>query len=439
MNKTVPTLGTISTLSIGIGGMVGGGIFATTGLAVELTKGAAPIAFIVSGIVALLTSYSYLKMTLRYPSEGGTVEFLNRGFGTGIVTGATNILLCFSYVVLVAIYAHALGSYASSFFPVEEREFWSHVFLSGSLVSLALLNAIAGRYVVNSENALNLIKMAVLVLFICWGIFTPIEWDRFAPENFVGPVAIASGAMVVFFNYEGFELIANTAREIKNPKRSLPIAYVGGVLLVIAVYVLIAVVTVGHLSFAEIAADRNQVLAAVANRMVGSTGHIMIAAAAVLACGSAINATLYSSGRITYTVARSGQLPKELEREIRGAPLEGMIIFTVLALIIGNFVPLNAIATMGSAGFLFVFMAVNAANFRLAKETQSRRWISALGGLSCGVALVVLCIQVDENPATRNQLWILLAMVILSLGIEIIYRSITGRTIRLHRPRKTPK
>jgi amino acid transporter len=92
-------LGTFSTVSIGIGGMVGGGIFAVTGLTVEVTKGAAPIAFLIAGIVALLTSYSYLKLTLRFPGEGGTVEFLNRAFGGGIVTGAANILLLLSYVV----------------------------------------------------------------------------------------------------------------------------------------------------------------------------------------------------------------------------------------------------------------------------------------------------------------------------------------------------
>ena len=73
--------------------MVGGGIFAVTGLTVEVTKGAAPIAFLIAGLVALLTSYSYLKLTLRFPGEGGTVEFLNRAFGDGIVTGAANILL----------------------------------------------------------------------------------------------------------------------------------------------------------------------------------------------------------------------------------------------------------------------------------------------------------------------------------------------------------
>ncbi len=435
MNKQEKTLGTFSTLSIGIGGMVGGGIFATTGLAVQLTKGAIPIAFIVSGIVALLTSYSYLKLTLCYPSEGGTVEFLNRGFGTGILTGASNILLCFSYVVLVAIYAYALGSYAASFFPKDQHNFWRHVFLSGSLVLLAVLNVFGGSLVIRSENALNLIKMIALAVFIVVGLCLPITWPRLEPESFVGPVAIVSGAMIVFFNYEGFELIANAAQEVKDPKRSLPIAYVGGVLLVMGFYVLIGVVTVGHLSFSEIADVSSHALAVVAARLLGPVGHAMIAIAAVLACGSAINATFYSSGRLTYTVARSGELPQELERKIRGVPLEGMIVFAVLALILANFVPLAAIATMGSAGFLFIFLAVNLANVRLARETQSQRWISMLGALSCAAALVVLCLEVDENPATRNQMWILIGMVGLSLAIEIVYRAISGRSIQL-RPRR---
>lgn len=435
MSRPAPTLGTLSIFSIGLGGMIGGGIFGTTGLAIELTKGAVPIAFILSGIVALLTGYSYLKMTLRYPGEGGTVEFLNRGFGTGILTGATNILLCLSYVVLVAIYASALGDYAAGFFPKGEQEFWSHAILSGSLVALALLNMFAGRYVVKSENALNLAKMIALAVFIVVGLCSPIDWHRFEPVNFVGPAAIASGAMIVFFNYEGFELIANASREVKDPKRSLPVAYIGGVLLVMVVYVLIALVTLGHLDFAEIAANRDQALAVAADRLMGSGGHVMIAVAAVLACGSAINATLYSSGRLTYTVARSGELPKELERSYRGVPLEGMVLFTVLALILANFVPLNAIATMGSAGFLFIFMAVNIANVRLAKETQSIRWISVAGAVTCGVALIMLCIQVEENPATRNQMWILLVMVGLSFGIEVVYRKVSGRSIHLRSSR----
>ena len=109
-------IGTLSALSIGIGGMVGGGIFAVTGLTVELTRGAAPVAFVVAGTVALLTAFSYWRLSLRYPSDGGTVEFINVAFGPGMLTGALNILLCLSYVILLAIYAYAFGAMARASF-----------------------------------------------------------------------------------------------------------------------------------------------------------------------------------------------------------------------------------------------------------------------------------------------------------------------------------
>ncbi|TYK67050.1 APC family permease [Colwellia echini] len=429
MQTQEKTLGTFSTFSIGIGGMVGGGIFATTGLAIQLTQGAAPIAFIVAGIVALLTSYSYLKLTLRYPSEGGTVEFINRGLGQGIFSGAANILLCFSYVTLIAIYAHALGNYAASFIPPDQVEFWRHTFLSFALIALTLLNVFGGSAVIKSENTLNIIKMLILFLLIAVGLYVPNDWQRLSTDNYVGSMAIISGAMIVFFNYEGFELIANSAKEVKNPKRSLPIAYIGGVLTVIAVYILIAVVTIGHLSFLEIASVSNHALTAVANYLMGPTGHVLIVIAAVVACGSAINATLYSAGRLTATIANTGELPTELERKIKGQPLEGMLIFSALALIIANFVPLGAIATMGSAGFLTIFMIVNYSNAKLAKDTQSKAWISVLGALCCGASLVLLGMEVDENPATENQLWIVVGTIVLSFLLEGIYRWNTKRKV----------
>ena len=221
-------LGTLSTLSIGIGGMVGGGIFAVTGLTIEVTKGGAPIAFLIAGIVALLTSYSYLKLTLRYPGEGGTVDFLNRGFGGGIITGAANILLLMSYVVLVAVYAYAFGSYGGGFFPDSDRDFWRHVLSSGVIVGLLIVNVFAANLVLRSENWFNVVKMLLLTAFVVAGLLTPMEWTRLGPENYVTPMGLVSGAMLIFLNYEGFELIANASKDVANPKRSLPIAYVGG-------------------------------------------------------------------------------------------------------------------------------------------------------------------------------------------------------------------
>jgi amino acid transporter len=424
-------LGTFSTLSIGIGGMVGGGIFAVTGLTVDVTKGAAPIAFLIAGIVALLTSYSYLKLTLRFPGEGGTVEFLNRAFGPGIVTGASSILLLLSYVVLLAVYAYAFGSYGANFFPGQDRGFWLHLLISAAIVGLVVVNVFGANLVVRSENVFNLVKMLLLAAFVVGGFLTPMEWSRLGPENFVTPLGLVAGAMLIFLNYEGFELIANASRDIADPKRSLPIAYIGGVLIVIAIYVLIVVVVVGHLGFAEISKFSDNVLSVAAQDSMGRAGYIAIAIAALMATSSAINATYYGTGRLAYIIARSGELPKTMERTMRGQHLEGTLITAFLALVIANFVPLEAIATMGSAGFLLLFMAVNIANVRLAHDTGARAWISAVAALSTAVALIVLCVKVDENPATRNHLWILLGMILASFGIELAYRGITGREIHL--------
>lgn len=429
--KDEAKLGTFSTLSIGIGGMVGGGIFAVTGLAVEVTRGAAPIAFLIAGVVALLTSYSYLKLTLRFPGEGGTVEFLNRAFGGGVVTGAANILLLLSYVVLLAIYAYAFGSYGAGFFPEEQRELWLHVLTSAVIVVLVVVNVFGADLVVRSENAMNAAKMVLLAAFVVAGLLTPMEWTRLGVDNFVSPLGLVAGAMLIFLNYEGFELIANASNDVADPQRSLPIAYIGGVLIVIAIYVLIVVVLIGHLGFSEVARVSDHGLSVAAEDIMGRVGYFAIVVAALLATSSAINATFFSTGRMAYIVAKSGELPSEIERSIRGRHLEGTLITAALGLIIANLVPLEAIATMGSAGFLLLFMGVNVACLCLARETGARVWVCGPAAISTGVALVVLCVQVAENPATEHHLWILLAMIALSFGIEITYRRITGRQIRL--------
>jgi amino acid transporter len=162
--------------------------------------------------------------------------------------------------------------------------------------------------------------------------------------------------MLVFLNYEGFELIANASRDVADPERSLPVAYIGGVLIVIATYVLIVMVVVGHVSFTAVAQASDTALSVAAQDMMGRTGYVAIAIAALLATSSVVNATFYSTGRLTCIVARAGQLPEELERSIRGQHFESILVTAVLVLVlvIANLVPLEAIATMGSAGFLLL-------------------------------------------------------------------------------------
>ena len=255
------------------------------------------------------------------------------------------------------------------------------------------------------------------------------EWSRLDPVGAVAPVALIAGSMLIFLNYEGFELIANASKDVANPGRTLPIAYIGGVLIVIVLYVLISGVVLGHMTLAQIDAHTATALSAAGREILGTAGYLAIVVAAVMATSSAINATFYSTGRLAYVIAKTGELPKELERSIRNEHSEGAIICAALALGVANFVPLAAIATMGSAGFLIIFLFVNIASVRLAGKTGARAWISGLAAFSTAGALVALCWKVAENPATRNHLWILAGMIAAAILIEVVYRIATGRKI----------
>ncbi|WP_198034088.1 APC family permease [Acidihalobacter ferrooxydans] len=323
MAKTCPPktpLGTGALLSIGVGGMIGGGIFAVTGLTIELTRGAAPIAFAIAGVVALLTAWSYLKLTLRYPSSGGTVEYLNRAFGPGVLTGALNILLCLSYVILLAIYAYAFGSYGAQLF--DGGPLARHLLASGILITLAVLNFLGPHLVIRSENSFNILKLILLVGFIVAGLTLPGEPARLAPAHWVAPLPLLAGAMIIFLNYEGFELIANAAPQATNPRRSLPVAYLGGVAIVLLMYMGIAAAVLLHLGFGAVAAHRDDVLSAAAQQLLGHGGAVAVIIAALAATASAINATFYGSGRLTYLIAKYGELPAEFEHNIRNQPVE---------------------------------------------------------------------------------------------------------------------
>ena len=128
-------------ISIGIGGMVGGGIFAVLGLAVALAKGGTPISFLIAGFIALVTSYSYVKLSLAYPDRGGTVKFINQGFGIGIFSGGINNLLWVSYIIMLALYASAFGSYAPNLLELTgDKILDTHIYASAIILLATTIN-----------------------------------------------------------------------------------------------------------------------------------------------------------------------------------------------------------------------------------------------------------------------------------------------------------
>ena len=422
-------IGYWAVVAIGIGGMVGGGIFAVLGLAVVLAGGGTPVAFALAGFVAAVTSYSYAKLSVRYPDEGGTVTFLNQAFGSGRVTGSLNVLLWISYLVTLALYAFACGNYGATFFS-SNHVIWKHVILSAAIIGFTLINVSGATFVGRAEKAIVGIKLAILMFVGVAGLWF-IDCQRLAPSTWTKPIPLIAGGMIIFVAYEGFELIANTANDVMNPKKTLPRAYYSAVGFVIFLYIIIALVTVGNLPLAKIAAAQDYALAAAARPFLGHFGFVLIAVAALLATCSAINATLYGSARISYIIARDGELPRQLEKTTKKnpMPLEGLVITCVLSLLIANLFQIERISTMGSAGFLLIFAMVNFSNVRLYKETGSKRWLSAVGAAVCLFALGALICQTAVT-APRNIL-VLVVMLGGAVLIEVIYRAITGREIRV--------
>lgn len=413
-------------MAIGVGGMVGGGIFAVLGLSVSMARGGTPVAFLLAGLVALVTSYSYAKLSLAFPSRGGTVEFINRSFGPGPVTGSLNVLLWISYVVMLALYAYAFGGYGASFVGSGQHALLRRILASAVVLVLTGLNAAGARAVGRAETWIVGAKIAILGLFV--GVGTAgVSPGSLAPDHWAPAVPLVAGGMMVFLAYEGFELIANTAADVDDPERTLPRSYFASVGFVIVLYVLVSAVAVGNLSPERIAAASDYALAEAARPFLGNAGFALVAIAALLSTGSAINATLYGASRVSYIIAKEGELPAVLEEKVWNRPLEGLLLTAALTLLLVNVLDLSSISVMGSAGFLVVFAAVNASGWRLAERCGARRWLCAAGVVSTLGALAALIWQTARETPTR--LLVLAAMVTVAVAVELAYRGLSGKRL----------
>jgi len=408
--------------SIGVGGMIGGGIFAVLGLTILLAKGGAPLSFIFAGIIALLTSYSYAKLSVRYPSEGGTVEFLVRAFGNNLFTAYLNTLLLASYVIMLSLYSYAFGSYASALFLGYELELAKKIFIVIVISFFTFLNFLGAYISGKAEDIMVFMKVGILLLFSGLGFITG-DFSKLSPEHWESLIKILTGGLIIFLAYEGFELIANTAQDVENPEKVLPKAFYSAVITVMIVYVLVATVAVANLTYEEVQKYQDYALAIAAKPILGQAGFVLIGIAALLSTASAINATLYGSARVSYLVAKFGALPKEFTKHIWKHGTEGLVILAILTIIFATSFNLENISIAGSLGFLIIYAGVNLANFKLAYYTDSNRWISFTAFLLCIVSIIVLVgYNLQTNPHNLASSTVVL---ILTLLFEITYRFFT--------------
>ena len=417
MKQKTRTIGLLGAIAIGIGGMVGGGIFAVLGEAVSLAHGATAVAFLLAGFVALLTSYSYAKLSVSFQQSGGTVVFIDKAFGHNLLSGSINLMLWLSYLVTISLYAAAFASYGETFF-AQPSLFIKHALICVAILLPFFINLVSASFVSKSESIIVLIKVALLILIIISGLFY-VDVNNLSPKQWSSPLTIVAAGMIIFVAYEGFELIANAAEDIKNPNVNLPRAFYSAVIFVILLYVLISVVTVGAVPEAQLMQAKDYALALAAKPALGQIGFTIVAIAALLSTFSAINATIYGNARLGFYLAKEGELPTKLQNIQHNVPIDGVIVTTFFSLIIANSINLTEIAIIGSAGFLLIFTMVNLSAFKLAKEIKANRLVIFVALLASFAALLTLLIHTHHS--NEKAVSVFLLFIAISIAFEFIY------------------
>lgn len=370
-------------IAMGVGGMVGGGIFSVLGLAIAQAGHAAPIAFTLGGIIALLTGLSYARLGLKFQSDGGSFTYLEHAFNSRSIAGMGGWLLLVGYVGTMALYAYTFGVYGTAMLGGDQTTSVPMHHLLESLVLLTFLgiNLYGVKASGTSELIIVTIKVLILGLFAIIGLFYA-KPDHLFPIINQGYAGVVMGAALIFVAYEGFELIPNAVYEMENPQRNLKRGIIWSVSITLFIYVLVSIVAVGNLLPDEIAKYGEYALAEAARPFLGQAGFLLIGVAALFSTASAINATLFGTARLAKVMATDDSLPRVFGflRQQNNIPWVSLLIITGFTLAFVNLANLTIISSFASSTFLLIFAAINLSAWRLRKSVGGSP-IQPLAGL----------------------------------------------------------
>jgi len=364
-------LGPLAALTIGIGTMIGAGIFVLPGPAVSRAGSLVGAAFVIGGVVALLTAFSVAELGTAMPKSGGMYFYVNHALGPlfGSIAGWGNWLgLAFAS----AFYMIGFGAYVSAFLAVPALDLGVVTFSSAQLWGLfggtffVAVNYIGAKETGRLQNVIVVVLVGILTAFTAVGIvnaepssLTPIE------DAWVGELLPVTA--LVFVSYLGFGQIASVGEEIKNPGRNLPLAIVGSVVVVTLMYALLMVVMLAAVPVELVAGNETAAVDAAENMMepfgLAAVGSAVVLFGALLATASSANASILASSRINFAMGRDRIVTTQLNAihdrfatPYRSIALTGGLILVFIA--VGDVEPL---ATAGSVLHLIIFALINVA------------------------------------------------------------------------------
>ena len=407
---------------IGVGSMVGAGIFALLGAAGAVAGSAVWLSFLIAGAIAGLQGYSFAKLGARYPTGGGLLEYLSRGFGQGHIAGIGAWLFFTAGSIVVAMIAASFGGYASSVVAGGD-EFWAKVLGVLLVLAMTALNAVGSTAVARVQSVLVTIVLCILTLFAA---VTIANWNPalLAPSGYPGVREIIASVALTFFAFLGFGVITFTAKDLPNPSRQLPRAIYLALAIATTVYVAVSLGVFGTLTADQVVEYGATAIAEAAKPTLGQAGYVLMVITALLSTTGAVNAGLYPSIGMTRQLASIGQFPPVFGRSVGRFPV-GLLVMAGLAIVLVSAFDLTSIASIGSAVALLVFSTVTVGHFRLFRETGANIVILVIALVATLGTLIVFCTTTLVNePATALAL---LAVVALSVIIDFAWKGAAAR------------
>jgi amino acid transporter len=387
-------LGLLDATMIGMGAMIGAGIFVLTGLAAEISGPAAILVFALNGVVTAFTGLSYAELAASIPKSGGGYAFVREIFAD-FASFIMGWMLWFAYMIAGALYAlgfapnliellHVYGvtpapdQIGAIILPVIDVSIPVSVLLAfAAVVGLVAINAVSTAASGSAETIFTIIKVSILVVFVGFGFASPMfstaEFQPLFPDT--GPASILPAMGLTFIAFEGYDLITTVTEEVENPRENIPKAIFLSLAATVVVYLAVVAVAIGTLGADGLAAAGEAGIAQAATEFMPEglpiiqNGGALIVFGAVFSTLTALNAVVIASSRVAFSMGREGQLlPSfgQLHHQY-GTPFVAILASAVVML--GSVaLPTKSAGNMSSLFFLLSFIIVNVAVIRLRRE-----------------------------------------------------------------------
>jgi amino acid transporter len=370
-------------ISIGIGGMIGGGIFLLNGVSVFENGKYAPLAWFVGMIVALIISQSYIILTNEYPDDAGTILYPFKLLEDPRIKNVISFFIVLGYIILASVYSTSMSSYVTNYLNIPSMK---NLLAIAILIGSQIINYFPENILTKLINSLSLVKYIILLGLIGYGIYLPTSnksgGGKVKINKDLKNISFASVILFglkIFLSYEGFEMISNLSGGMKNTKTNTPISFVIAILLSGLVYSGISFVTNKHIGNKLGHHNKLSSMLDLVNEYgLGKIGTLIIVFLAIVANISAINATFFTNNFIIKYVFNNSNIPKNIKKIIgKNIPLplfkEPRRLYLWLATFVSIvllFLPDIVITNLGSLSFLLIFGIVCYLSFKLVSKKQ---------------------------------------------------------------------